>query len=195
MFTGIITNKGNVTAINIVDKGKEIILKHDIKEELHIGQSIACDGACMTVTELVSADQMRFFVSYESLSKTNIDEWQLGSQVNLELAMQLGERLDGHLVSGHVDFVSKLVSKEQVGESYELTFSLDKSKNKYLIDKGSVTINGISFTVNYVAEDNFAIYVIPHTYNITNISKLNIESKVNIELDLVAKYIEKFVQK
>ena len=192
MFTGIITNKAIVSDIIKKDTECEIVLKTDLNiSEIVIGQSIACDGACLTVSK-IEGDNLSFFVSKESLDKTNIANWKIGYQVNLELAMAANGRFDGHVVSGHVDSLAIVKDIILSNESHILKISLPKKFMSYIIEKGSVTLNGISLTVNDVENDYFTVNIIPHTWKETNFNQLQIGAKLNYEVDLIAKYIKKF---
>jgi riboflavin synthase len=193
MFTGLVEEtgivkrfeKGSVGAVLIVECSK-------ILEDLILGDSVAVNGVCQTV---VAKDENTFTVqvSDETLRVTNFETFKHGTIVNLERALALNSRLGGHFVSGHVDCCGKLVSKTKKNEFYDIEFLLPIDFSKYIVKKGSVTINGISLTVANVRDERFSVSVIPHTYENTNLSELNFGDSVNIETDILGKYVEKFL--
>lgn len=195
MFTGIVEDIGK---INHIHKGvKEntyaiVVNKIDINT-LDIGESIAVNGVCLTV---VSFDKISFKVdaSHETLNRTNLSNLELNSRVNLERALKMGSRLGGHIVNGHVDGVAEVLEIEPVGESIEFWFKTTDELRKYLVEKGSVAIDGISLTINKVSGSRFSVNIIPHTQAETTINLLEVGSKVNIECDILGKYIEKLLK-
>ncbi len=194
MFTGIITDKGVVASIVKNDGGD---LRLGIKtafdlSTVDIGASIACSGCCLTVVE--KQDDIFFVdVSAESISKTTIGDWVEGSIVNLERALKMGDELGGHIVSGHVDGLASLESVVVEGESWRLVFAVKPDLAAFLAPKGSVTLNGVSLTVNEVSDldgkTTFGINVIPHTWEQTNIGALKAGDNVHIEIDMLARYV------
>lgn len=190
MFTGIIENLGIIT--NIIEKGteKEIIIAANIDETLKIGQSIACNGACLTITN-INKKELSFFISAETIAKTTISNWSIGKEINLELAMSANSRFDGHMVSGHIDDVAKIDSIKSLNDSYIVKVLIGDNYVDYLIDKGSITIDGISLTINKIENNIIYLNIIPHTWLNTNMRELEDGDDVNIEIDLIAKYIKK----
>jgi len=190
MFTGIIENLGIIT--NIIEKGteKEIIIAANIDETLKIGQSIACNGACLTITN-INKKELSFFISAETIAKTTISNWSIGKEINLELAMSANSRFDGHMVSGHIDDVAKVDSIKSLNDSYIVKVLISDNYVDYLIDKGSNTIDGISLTINKIENNIIYLNIIPHTWLNTNMKELVDGDDVNIEIDLIAKYIKK----
>lgn len=190
MFTGIIENLGIIT--NIIEKGteKEIIIAANIDETLKIGQSIACNGACLTITN-INKKELSFFISAETIAKTTISNWSIGKEINLELAMSANSRFDGHMVSGHIDDVAKVDSIKSLNDSYIVKVLISDNYADYLIDKGSITIDGISLTINKIENNIIYLNIIPHTWLNTNMKELVDGDDVNIEIDLIAKYIKK----
>ena len=190
MFTGIIENLGIIT--NIIEKGteKEIIIAANIDETLKIGQSIACNGACLTITN-INKKELSFFISAETIAKTTISNWSIGKEINLELAMSANSRFDGHMVSGHIDDVAKVDSIKSLNDSYIVKVLISDNYVDYLIDKGSITIDGISLTINKIENNIIYLNIIPHTWLNTNMKELVDGDDVNIEIDLIAKYIKK----
>ena len=194
MFTGIIQGLGEVTAT--APRAGEVKLTiealFDWDGDLVIGESIAVSGACLTVTEAWGRS-FSAFVSMESISRTIMKDFRSGTKVNLERALRLSDRLGGHLVSGHVDGLGLIREKRPVGSSLYFSFGVDKSLTRYIIEKGSVTIDGISLTVNEVGSDYFTINVIPHTASITSLGFKKAGDYVNLETDLIGKYVAKLL--
>jgi riboflavin synthase len=160
--------------------------------ELEVGESVSVDGVCLTV---VSWEGRTFSVdvSQETLSRSTLAQSRPGDQVNLERALKLGDRLGGHLVNGHVDGRAKVISNERKGESWVLVFEIGAELGRYLIEKGSVAVSGVSLTVNRCDNRSFEVNVIPHTARMTTIGSLRAGDAVNIEVDIIGKYVEKFV--
>ena len=188
MFTGIITDIGRVAKIEHVgDTRFWIETKLDLARE-DIGASIACSGACMTVVEK-SGDQFLISVSGESLDKTNLKNWQVGSRVNLESALRIGDTLGGHFVTGHVDTTVKVLEIKPVGDSHYLKCELPLSLSKLVAPKGSITLDGIALTVNEASADYFTVNIIPHTWQQTTLGQSQIGTILNCEIDLIARYL------
>ena len=193
MFTGIIQGKGRLVEKRPGGGGMIFVLETDFDltnpEE---GESIACNGVCLTAKDITSR-RFEVDVSPESLSRTNLGEKSAGSFLNLERALQLSDRLGGHLVSGHVDGVSKVLARTPDGDFVRFTFSIPKGLGKYIIEKGSITIDGISLTVNHCDTATFSVSIIPHSLEVTSLGGLSSGSEVNIEVDLIGKYVEKLL--
>jgi len=192
MFNGIISNKGKIFKI-INNNNKNIILF--IKTSMtfkknEIGSSIACSGACLTL-ESYKKDIARFFLSKETLGKTNFKYIKKNDAINLEKSLTYGQRISGHFVQGHVDTTSSIKNVKLVGKSWEIYFSLPKKFNKFIVNKGSVAINGVSLTAAKVTADSFMISVIPKTLKLTNLINLKKNDVVNVEFDVLGKYIKK----
>ena len=188
MFTGIVTHIGSVRQII---KGGDTRLEITVPFEtgdLDIGASVACSGACMTVIEK-GADWFAVSVSGESLAKTTLGRWPEGTAVNLERALKAGDEMGGHIVSGHVDGVGALVSMAREGDSTRMTFEAPESLRQFIASKGSITIDGISLTVNDVGPATFGINVIPHTQVITTLGERQVGDAVNLEIDMLARYV------
>jgi riboflavin synthase len=190
MFTGIIETLGKVAAIEANGVCTDFIIESPISNELKIDQSLSHDGACLTIVETENGKH-RVTAVPETLQKTNLGEWQPGSIVNLERCTIVGGRLDGHIVSGHVDQTANCVAIIENDNSWVFTFQYTPSQNALIVEKGSICINGISLTVFNVANDLFSVAIIPYTFEYTNIHKLSIGSKVNLEFDLIGKYVAK----
>ena len=188
MFTGIITHIGSVRHVTQNgDRVIEILCPFDT-EDLNIGASVSCSGACMTVIEK-GPNWFKFSVSNESLSKTNLGTWIEGTNVNLERALRVGEEIGGHIVSGHVDGIGYLEDIRSAGKSTQMNFDAPISLCRFIASKGSITVDGISLTVNTVTDSSFAINVIPHTWSSTTLSEKKLGDPVNLEIDILARYI------
>jgi len=193
MFTGIVEETGIVKSFLRGSNGAEIeIICKTVLEGTKIGDSIAIDGVCETVTGL-SQNSFKAKVSEETLSVTNFENLKSGQTVNLERALTLNSRLGGHIVSGHVDCRGKFLSKEQLSDFYNLEFEIPHDQEKYIVYKGSVTINGISLTVAQICGNIFKVAIIPHTFQNTNLKELKSGDYVNIETDIIGKYVEKLL--
>jgi len=194
MFTGIVEDVGTVKGIK--RKPKEVVFTFKVGnidlKEVGLGDSIAVNGTCLTVTSL-GKSTFRIDASHETLTKTNLGILKVGKRVNLERALKVGDKLGGHIVNGHVDGVGKVKSKIKQGESIEFRFSVPKDLSKYIVEKGSVAIDGVSLTVNLVEGREFVVNIIPYTQEATTFGDLKKGSAVNIECDIIGKYVEKFV--
>ena len=194
MFTGLIQGRGTLlrTERHGPDAGM-VIQAHYAMEALTLGESIAVDGACLTVVSF-QGNVFTVDVSAETLSRTTLGRKLPGSHLNLEQALRLGDRLGGHLVTGHVDGLGTLRDRRQEGRSWRLVFDAPPDLNRYIIEKGSIAINGISLTVNGCSEGSFDVNVVPHTFGETTIGEVKIGDAVNIETDLLGKYVEKMLK-
>ena len=191
MFNGIIFNQGIVYKIVKRNKGINLFIKSNLKlNNKDIGISISCDGVCLT---LISKKNkiLEFYLSNETLIRTKFKKIKKGDILNLELPLKHGQRISGHICQGHVDFVSKLKKIKIIDKSYLMQFSVNKYQKKNLIEKASILINGISLTISKVKENAFEVWIIPHTYKLTNLSNLKNNSLVNIEIDILSKYVKK----
>ena len=190
MFTGIIEAFGRVIALEREGENLHISIESSLSKELKIDQSVAHNGVCLTV---VRCDSKNYTVTAidETLKKTNLGTLKMGSYVNLERAMKLGARLDGHMVQGHVDQTAKCIEAKTLDGSWFYTFEYDKSSGHITIEKGSITINGVSLTVVNSKENQFSVAIIPFTFEHTNFNQLNIGDPVNLEFDLIGKYLAK----
>ena len=193
MFTGIIQGKGTIFETRSAGSGLIVGLETDFDlTEPAEGESIAVNGVCLTAKG-IRGRRFHADVSPESLSKTNLGRLSVGGSVNLERALRLSDRLGGHLVSGHVDGVSELLSKVNHGNFTIFTFTVPNGQGRYIIQKGSITIDGVSLTVNAVDNKSFSVSIIPHTMLITTLGLLSPGSIVNIEVDIIGKYVEKLL--
>ncbi|HKK10895.1 MAG TPA: riboflavin synthase [Bacteroidales bacterium] len=193
MFTGIIEDKGVVEMVKPGEKSATLTIRsEEIVSDLKVGDSVAVNGVCLTVTYF---DKSRFTVDAvpETMSRSNLGMLKAGSRVNLERALQVGGRMGGHMVSGHVDAEGEIRKIEKDENAVWFTIGMASEQIKYLIPKGSVAVNGISLTVVDVEEDSFTISVIPHSLSETTLNEMKTGDKVNIEVDMTAKYIERFL--
>lgn len=194
MFTGIIEDIGEVRNASFFggDGLFNISVNRIDVDELVAGESISVNGVCLTVTKKGKSD-FTVDISRETLSKTNLSSFSTGSRVNLERSLKAGDRMGGHIVTGHVDGVATVDSITRVGDSMEFWFLLPESLAKYMIQKGSVAVDGVSLTVNNVEGNRFSVNIIPHTQKETVFSDYSTGDRVNIECDIIGKYVEKFV--
>ena len=189
MFTGLIEEIGIIKKIEQKNGGKVFEISAGFSQELKIGESVAVNGACQSVISKTQ-DTFSVFSMLESLKKTNLNYLKINDSVNLERAMILGNRLDGHIVQGHIDSMAKFLSLKNQGDATIFKFEYD---TKYIVEKGSIAINGISLTVSEVGDNYFCVSIIPQTLERTNLKFLKTGDFVNIEVDIFAKYIEKFL--
>ncbi|WP_290698315.1 riboflavin synthase [Lacinutrix sp.] len=190
MFTGIIETLGRVTNLKLELENLHITVESTFTNELKIDQSVAHNGVCLTVVN-INDNCYTVTAIKETLDKTNIGSLKVSSIINLERAMKLGDRLDGHIVQGHVDQTAKCIHVEETQGSWLFTFKYDSSLNNITIEKGSVTINGVSLTVVNSKRDEFSVAIIPYTYEHTNFKTFKIGSIVNLEFDVIGKYVSR----
>lgn len=193
MFTGIIQGKGTLVEKRAFGGGMLFAVEADFDlTDPKEGESIACNGVCLTAKE-INGHCFVVDVSPESLSCTNLGDRAIGSIMNLERALRLSDRLGGHIVSGHVDGVSRVLSKKSDGDFIRFVFEIPKGQGRYIIEKGSITIDGISLTVNQCDAHTFSVSIIPHTLDVTTLGPLKHGDQVNVEVDLIGKYVEKLL--
>lgn len=194
MFTGIIEDIGVVTRLNKEKDNLQISIKSKITSELKIDQSVSHNGVCLTVVEINDDDEYCVTAIKETLDKTNLNTLKINDKVNLERAMKLGDRLDGHIVQGHVDQTAVCTNIEEENGSWFFTFKYDSKLNNITIEKGSITINGTSLTVVNSKKDSFSVAIIPYTYKHTNFNTFKIGTVVNLEFDVLGKYVSKLLE-
>ena len=194
MFTGIIEALGEVVQLEKEQENLHITVRSDISSELKIDQSLAHNGVCLTVVGL-GTDSHTITAIQETLDKSNLGIIRLGTKLNLERAMQMGDRLDGHIVQGHVDQTATCTEVKETDGSWLYTFSFDPSTENLTIEKGSITVNGVSLTVVNSKEDRFSVAIIPYTYENTNFHQIKEGDSVNLEFDVIGKYVAKLLQK
>ncbi|WP_436901610.1 riboflavin synthase [Halovenus halobia] len=192
MFTGIVEETAEVTDITETAEGKRLTLSTTF-DGLSVGQSISVSGACLTVEEF-DEDSFEVFTATETLEKTYLGELAVGDVVNLERALPADGRFDGHFVQGHVDATATVTDIERLGDDWEFTFELPADLAPYVVDKGSITVDGISLTVAAQDGEEFAVAIIPETYNITTLSEKSVGDPVHLEVDVIAKYVESLTE-
>lgn len=190
MFTGIIETLGAIQEIKKENTNIHITINSSITNELKIDQSVAHNGICLTVVAIEDSFYTVTAID-ETIKKTNLAHWKVGDKVNLERAMKLGDRLDGHIVQGHVDQTGTCIAAEQTNGSWLYTFEYDEKLNNITIEKGSITVNGVSLTVVNSKKNQFSVAIIPYTYENTNFKNFKIGTKVNLEFDVIGKYISR----
>lgn len=190
MFTGIIEDLGTVSKVEKEDGNLHLTINSKITPELKIDQSVAHNGICLTVVD-ISGNDYTVTAIKETIDKTNIGDLQPGAIVNLERAMKLGDRLDGHMVQGHVDQVGTCESIKEANGSWFFTFHYDSNFGNVTIEKGSITVNGVSLTVVNSETNRFSVAIIPYTYEHTNFKTFEVGTKINLEFDVLGKYIQK----
>ena len=193
MFNGIIFNKGKIINISKRNKGINIFIKSKIKiSSKQLGVSISCDGVCLTLISY-KKDIAEFYLSNETITKSKFKNSKVGDYVNLELPLKFGQNISGHICQGHVDTVSKVTNITKVDKSLIYEFSINKVFYKYLVEKASILVNGVSLTISKINRNKFEICVIPHTLKLTNLVTLKKNDLVNIEIDILSKYVKKFI--
>jgi len=188
MFTGIITDTGKIKEL-VGGKSTRMVITTSYREEtINIGASICCSGACLTVVDKKNGN-FTVDISEETLAKTNLGSWQIGREINLERALKIGDELGGHIVTGHVDGLAQVFAIDQLDNSYKFIFSVPQELKKFIAAKGSVTLDGVSLTVNEVNDNKFTVNIIPHTWQNTTFKHLKKDDKVNLEIDILARYV------
>ena len=192
MFTGIIETLGQVQAIEQEGSNTHFKIQSEITQELKVDQSVAHNGACLTVTQL-EEDGYWVTAIEETLQKTNLGNWKVQDKINLERSMLLNGRLDGHIVQGHVDQIATCILREEKEGSWLFTFEYDAQKGNMTVEKGSICVNGVSLTVVEAYRTGFSVAIIPYTYHHTNFQTLQKGDIVNLEFDIIGKYVQKML--
>lgn len=190
MFTGIIETLGTIQEIKKEKDNIHITIDSSITTELKIDQSVAHNGVCLTVVAIKDSTYTVTAID-ETIQKTNLETWKEGDLVNLERAMKLGDRLDGHIVQGHVDQTGNCISIQETNGSWLYTFEYDDKLNNITIEKGSITVNGVSLTVVNSQKNQFSVAIIPYTHEHTNFKNFVVGSKINLEFDVIGKYVSR----
>jgi len=193
MFNGIIFNKGIVKKIEKRKNGINLFLKSNVQiSKKDLGISISCDGVCLT---LISCKKkiIEFYLSNETLIKSKFKNVKINDEINLELPLKFGQNISGHICQGHVDTVCKVKKIKKIDKSFVFEFKIAKKFKKFLAQKASISINGVSLTISKINKDSFEIWIIPHTIKLTNLSKIKKNDLVNIEIDILSKYVNKFI--
>ncbi|MEJ5116935.1 riboflavin synthase [Gluconobacter cerinus] len=202
MFSGIIERLGTVKAVSLRDKAMDLTVETGFPD-LELGESVAVNGVCLTVETFDAAGVATFHLSGETLSRTPLEQLKGGSRVNLERAVAANTRLSGHIVQGHVDNVATFASVEKSGDSYALRIFVPQALRQYVVEKGSITFDGISLTVNELHDDvvrgnqsgfEVGLTIIPHTWDHTNLSSLTVGTRMNVEVDVLSKYVENLLR-
>jgi len=192
MFNGIIYNQGTISKISKRPKGINIFVKSNFRlNKKDIGLSVACDGICLTLISFKSK-LMEFYLSKETLNRSKFKFLKNNDVINLELPLKYGTKISGHICQGHVDTVAKVINFKKIDKSYLFHFEIPIKERKNLIEKSSICVNGISLTISKVSKKGFQIWVIPHTYYETNMSTLKKNDLVNIEIDILSKYVRNY---
>ena len=192
MFNGIIFNQGVIKKISKRNKGINIFLSSDLKlTNKHIGISVASDGVCLTLIT-VKKKLMEFYLSNETIQRSKFKFLKINDKINLELPLKYGQKISGHICQGHVDTIGKIIDIKKIDKSYLFDFQIVKKKRENLIEKASICINGISLTISKVTKKGFQVWIIPHTYKLTNLSSLKKNNLVNIEIDILSKYVKNY---
>ena len=189
MFNGIIYQTGTILKISKNKNFSEIVLKTNLKlRKSEIGSSLCCNGTCLTITK-INSNIVYFYLSKETLNRTNFENAKIGDLINLEKSLKYGNKISGHYVQGHVDTTGTISRVMIAGKMWIVTFKISKIYSKLLIDKGSISINGVSLTISAVKKNTFQITIIPHTLKLTNLVKLKKNNIINIEFDIFGKYL------
>ncbi|MDC3120002.1 riboflavin synthase [Candidatus Pelagibacter sp.] len=192
MFNGIIYNQGSISKIIKRDKGLNIFVKSNLKvSKKDVGLSVACDGVCLTLISFKNKI-MEFYLSNETIKRSKFKFLKLKDIINLELPLKYGTKISGHICQGHVDTVGKVLNISKIDKSYVFDFEISSKERKHLIEKASISVNGISLTISKVTKKGFQIWIIPHTYKETNLSTLKKSSLANIEIDILSKYVRNY---
>jgi len=189
MFNGIIFKQGIIKKINKRATGVNIFIKSDLKlTNKDVGVSVSCDGVCLTLIS-IKKKIMEFYLSDETLQRSKFKFLKVNDKTNLELPLKYGQKISGHICQGHVDTMGKIFSIKKIDKSYLINIEIFKKRRKNLIEKASICLNGISLTISKITKKGFHVWIIPHTFKFTNLSSLKKNSYVNIEIDILSKYV------
>ncbi len=193
MFNGIIYNSGIVKKISATKKGKSIFILTKMSfTKKNIGMSIACDGVCLTLVSIKN-NILEFYLLNETINRSKFKYTKIGDPINLELPLKYGQDISGHICQGHIDTTAKVIKITKKGSSKILEFSFNKKHKKALIEKASILINGVSLTISKITNKGFEIWLIPHTLKLTNLSKIKVNTIVNVEIDILSKYVKNYI--
>ena len=192
MFSGIINHTGKVSKLISDTKGIDLYIFSQLKfKKNEIGLSISCDGVCLTLIS-IKGKVIEFYLSNETLNRSKFKKIKLNQSINLELPLKFGQKISGHICQGHVDFVANIKSIKMIDRTYVFDFSFNKKFKKYLIGKASILVNGVSLTISKITKNIFQAWIIPHTLKLTNLSNLKRNDPVNIEVDILSKYVKRY---
>ena len=194
MFTGIIETIGTVESLDSEGNNINLLVSSSISKDLEVDQSVSHDGVCLTVTNKSNKSHNVTIVN-QTIQKSKFSHLRIGSELNLERSMKINGRIDGHIVQGHVDDVGKCVNIEDESNSWIFTFQISDKFSRYLVEKGSISINGVSLTCFDIKDKFFSVAIIPHTYQNTNFNKIKTNEFVNIEFDIIGKYVDRIIKK
>ena len=190
MFTGIVETTGVIEDLNYDNENLNLTIQSSISRDLRVDESVSHDGVCLTVTHNSDTSHKTTLVP-ETIKKSRFSDLEIGSEINIERSLKISDRLDGHIVQGHVDQIAKCISAETLDGSWFFTFEYNKKSGNMTIEKGSITVNGVSLTVVNSEENRFSVAIIPYTFEHTNFKQIEIGSFVNLEFDMIGKYIAK----
>ncbi len=193
MFTGIITNIGTITKAEQAGDLRLTVACSFTTDSIKLGDSIACNGVCLTVVE-IQGNGFAVELSAETVSRTAKNQWQVGKKLNLERSLRMGDSLDGHIVSGHVDGIATIGNIEKSGDSHIITLNVQPELARFIAPKGSVTLDGISLTINNMKNNDFSVNIIPHTWKNTTLNERKIGDQLNLEIDMLARYVARFLE-
>jgi riboflavin synthase len=193
MLTGIIEAIGTIASVQLNFGNKTFWLESSLSSQFKVDQSVSHNGVCLTVEE-VNGNSHRVTAITETLVKSNLNDWEVGKKVNLERCLRIDSRLDGHLVQGHVDTTAECLAVKEMKGSWQYTFQVPLEHSSLIVEKGSISLNGISLTIFNLGENTFDVAIVPYTYNHTNMRAVMIGSHVNIEFDLIGKYVQRLSQ-
>ena len=192
MFNGIIFNQGKIQKIIKRKKGINLFIKSNLNfRKSDLGISISCDGVCLTLIS-IKDKIIEFYLSNETLNRSKFKKIKLNQNINLEVPLKFGQKISGHICQGHVDFVSKVKSIKKIDKTFVFNFTYNNKTKKNLIEKASILINGVSLTISKITKNFFQVWVIPHTLKLTNLSNLKKNDQVNIEVDILSKYVKRY---
>ena len=192
MFNGIIFNRGKIQKIIKRKKGINLFIKSNLNlRKSDLGISISCDGVCLTLIS-IKEKIIEFYLSNETLNRSKFKKIKLKQNINLELPLKFGQKISGHICQGHVDFVSKVKSIKKIDKTFVFDFTYNNKTRKNLIEKASILINGVSLTISKITKNFFQVWVIPHTLKLTNLANLKKNDQVNIEVDILSKYVKRY---
>ena len=192
MFNGIIFTQGKIKKIFKKKNGINIFIYSKLKfSKKDIGMSISCDGVCLTLTSIIN-NLMEFYLSRETINRSKFKKIKIGDYINIETPLKYGKKISGHFIQGHVDCVGKIHFIKKIGRCYLFDFIIDRKERKNLIKKASISINGISLTISKKTKKGFQTWIIPHTLKLTNLSKAKMNDLVNIEIDILSKYVRNY---
>ena len=193
MFNGIIYKQGTIKKILVTKKGKSIFITSNISlKRKDIGMSISCDGVCLTLIS-IRRKILEFYLLHETINRSKFKYLKIGDRINLELPLKHGQYISGHICQGHVDTTSKVIKMSTRGSSRIIEFSVERKYKKFLIEKASILINGVSLTISKISKKGFQVWTIPHTLKLTNLSDIKKNSVVNIEFDILSKYVKNYI--